>query len=73
MAKKRKGWCPWTSYAKKCPPACGSPTVDNFGNMYPACALVRLKSQAELDAERENDGDGRGSGEVEGSLVQGYR
>jgi len=25
--------------------------VDNFGKTYPACALFRLKSQAELDAE----------------------
>jgi hypothetical protein len=25
------------------------PSVDNYGNPYPGCALVRLKSRAEID------------------------
>lgn len=44
----RKGWCRWAE--KPCPASCPVPSVDNFGNHYPGCALVRLKTQAEIDA-----------------------
>jgi hypothetical protein len=47
-ARARKGWCSWANTA--CPRTCPVPSVDNFGNPYPGCALVRLKSQAEIDA-----------------------
>jgi hypothetical protein len=49
MKKPRKRWCVWAD--KPCPATCPIPSVDNFGHKYPGCALVRLKSKAELDAE----------------------
>lgn len=47
--KFRKGWCPWVD--RSCPSECPVPSVDNFGNPYPGCALARLKSMAEIEAE----------------------
>jgi hypothetical protein len=46
--RSRKGWCSWAETA--CPSTCPVPSVDNFGNSYGGCALVRLKTQAEIDA-----------------------
>jgi hypothetical protein len=46
--KCRKGWCFWAD--KRCPATCPVPSVDNCGNAYPGCALVRLKSIAEVEA-----------------------
>lgn len=46
--RRRKGWCPWAE--KPCPATCPVPSVDNFGNKYPGCALVRFKTMAEIDA-----------------------
>lgn len=45
----RPKWCAWAD--KACPTTCPIPSVDNNGQPYPGCALVRLKSKAELDAE----------------------
>lgn len=45
-------WCPWAERA--CPKTCPIPSVDNRGQAYPGCALVRLKSEAELEAERRD-------------------
>lgn len=44
----RGKWCAWADTT--CPPRCPIPSVDNSGNPYPACALVRLKSPAEVEA-----------------------
>jgi len=43
---KPRRWCYWAT--RSCHDSCPIPSVDNFGNAYPGCALVRLKSAAEL-------------------------
>jgi hypothetical protein len=49
MKRARKGWCPWAD--RSCPiGVCPVPSVDNFGNAYPGCALVRLKTKGEIEA-----------------------
>ena len=47
--RRLRGYCEWSD--QKCPSACPIDAIDNFGNPYKACALVRLKSLAEMDAE----------------------
>jgi hypothetical protein len=44
----RAGWCAWSDMP--CAKTCPVPSVDNFGQPYPGCARVRLKSMAEIDA-----------------------
>lgn len=45
----REGWCTWAD--KPCPSSCPIPSVDNSGSPYPGCAIMRLKTQAEIEAE----------------------
>lgn len=45
----RKGVCPWSE--RLCHKRCPVLSVDNFGNPYPGCALVRLKTEAEMLAD----------------------
>jgi hypothetical protein len=49
MKRQREGWCFWSDL--RCPPHCPVPSIDNCGARYPGCALVRLKSKAEIEAE----------------------